>query len=232
MLMAAVVVIGSMRDTNNLIPAGNEIHYPFICDKKNFWELFTKGKNMNTRSLGMICMVGSAVILLDALRMFVLGMETNDFDTINLVTGSIWAIGAIAGLIGLIRLNVLGANPVVRALGFIPIIGFTLLILANIFQLAGLYTTDNNTWAGIGWLVEMAGMVLVGILVVAAKVWRGWQRFVPLLAVVCAPLAFALGSLIHSASLAIIPFYGLWVLLGYLVATANSEELQKKMVTA
>src|SRR5512146_3336672 len=139
---------------------------------------------MNTRSLGMICMVGSAVILLDALRMFVLGMETNDFDTINLVTGSIWAIGAIAGLIGLIRLNVLGANPVVRALGFIPIIGFALLILANVFQLAGLYTTDNNTWAGIGWLVEMSGMVLVGILVVAAKVWRGWQRFVPLLAVV------------------------------------------------
>jgi hypothetical protein len=188
---------------------------------------------MNTRSLGVLCMVGSGMILLDAARMVALGYDsTADFSTLNLVTGTLWAVGGIAGLLGLIHLNVLGSNSVVRALGFIPIIGFGLLIVANILQMAGVFKTDNNTPAGIGWLVQMAGMVLVGILAIAARVWDGWKRFVPLLAVVLAPLGFALGSMVGDLNLGVMPVYAVWILLGYLVSTSEPAQARHNLATA
>jgi hypothetical protein len=76
----------------------------------------------------------------------------------------------------------------------------------------------------------MVGMVLVGILAIAAKTWLGWKRFVPLLAVVLAPLSLAIGNMAGSLQLGIIPFYGMWVLLGVLVAT--SEPVRKQQVLA
>jgi hypothetical protein len=186
---------------------------------------------MNTRTLGVVCMLGSAVVTLDAIRMALISQGLNqDFSTINLITGILWGVGAIAGLIGMIRLNVLGSNPVVRALGFLPIIGFGILILANILQLAGVYTTQTNTPAGIGWMAELSGMVVVGILAIAAKTWRGWQRFLPLLLVVTAPLAYALGTLIQNFNLAIAPYYALWILFGYLVERGDVVEARQKFV--
>jgi hypothetical protein len=176
-------------------------------------------------------MIGSGVIFLDSMRMLVAGKAASDFDTLSLVTGSIWCAGAIAGLLGLIQLNVLGMNPVVKALGFVPIIGFAMLIVANILQVSGVYTTDTNTLAGIGWLVEMAGMVLVGILAIAAKTWTGWRRFIPLLTVVTAPLAFGLGSLIGNITLPVKLVYATWIILGYLVATTELRKSPARLAT-
>jgi hypothetical protein len=111
---------------------------------------------MSNRLLGTLCIVGSVIVLLDAFRQVALGLD-DPFDTIGLIANSVWALGGIAVLVGMIQLNAVGPNTVVRALAFIPIIGFGLLILANIIQLAGMVTTDNNTLAGIGWLAQMAG---------------------------------------------------------------------------
>jgi hypothetical protein len=174
---------------------------------------------MSTRLLGTLCIIGSVIVLLDALRQSASG--TNGFDTIALLANSAWAIGGIAVLVGMIQLNAVGPNTVVRALAFVPIIGFVLLILANIIQLAGMVTTENNTLAGIGWLAQMAGMVLVGILTIAAKTWSGWQRFIPLLTVVIAPVSFGIGSAIGNLTLGTVIVWVFWMLLGYIVATAE-----------
>jgi hypothetical protein len=226
------------QDTSQAFRNAASIAWETVFDNLTLWlsnrsDGFPKGESMNTRSLGVLCMVGSGLILLDAARMAALGYDsTADFSTLNLVAGSLWAVGGIAGLLGLIRLNVLGANPVVRALGFIPIIGFGLLIVANILQMAGVFNTENNTPAGIGWLVQMSGMVLVGILTIAVKAWDGWKRFVPLLAVVLAPLGFALGSLMGDLNLGVMPVYGVWVLLGYLVSTSDPAPARHTLATA
>jgi hypothetical protein len=131
-----------------------------------------------------------------------------------------WAVGGIAALVSIIQLNAVGTNTVVRALAFVPIIGFVLLILPNIIQLAGMVTTENNTLAGIGWLAQMAGMVLVGILTIAAKTWSDWQRFIPLLTVVMAPVSFGIGIAIGNLTLGTALVWVFWILLGYIVATA------------
>jgi len=187
---------------------------------------------MNTRLLGAICVIGSMVVVLDSARKLLMDPgSTTSMDTFGLMTMAIWAIGCIAGLLGMIRLNVLGSNPVVRALGFVPIIGFVLLILANILQIAGMFTTDTNTPAGIGWMVQLSGMVLVAILTIAAKVWSGWRRFVPLLTIGMVPIAFGLGSTLGNLMVGAAIIYATWVLLGFVVATSESFAAQQKITT-
>lgn len=185
---------------------------------------------MSTRLLGTICIVGSVIALLDAFRQASQG--TNSFDTINLIAGIIFGIGGIAGLVGMIRLNAVGSNTVVRALTFIPIIGIVLLILANILQLAGVFATANNTLAGIGWLALLAGMVVVGILTIAAKTWQGWQRFVPLSTIVAVPIGAGIGSAIGNLVLGGAIVWVCWILLGYVVATAEPVPALPQSTTA
>jgi hypothetical protein len=172
---------------------------------------------MNTRFLGIICIVGSVIAVLDAFRLSALG---KNFDNITPITLSLWYIGGIAALVGMIQLNAVGSNTVVRALTFLPIIGFVMLLLGSVLQLAGAITAENNIFS-IGWLVLYSGMVLVGILTIAAKVWRGWRRFVPLLPVVLMPVGFSIGYAVGSLSLGVAFIYAGWALVGYVIATAE-----------
>ena len=78
----------------------------------------------------------------------------------------------------------------------------------------------------------LAGMLIVGILTIAAKTWKGWRRFVPLLAIVILPIAFgldaAMGSQRFASALVAVP----WVLLGYVIATAATTSIEKKTIAA
>ena len=175
---------------------------------------------MNSRMLGILCMVGGAVMIVAS---FIWGSFT---DTGGIIAGILWGVGSIAGLVGLIQLGALGESPITRALGFVPIIGFALLIVGSILQLAGI--ADDQSWLfGVGWIVQMAGMVLVGILVIAAKRWRGWRRFAPLLAILIVPVAFGLYQVFDQA---IGIFYAAWILLGYAVATADPAPTVERSV--
>ena len=172
---------------------------------------------MNTRFLGIICIVGSVIAVLDAFR---LSAQGKNYDDITPITVGLWCIGGIAALVGMIQLNAVGSNTVVRALTFLPIIGFVSLILGGVLQLAGAITAENAMF-GIGWLVLYSGMVLVGILTIAAKVWRGWRRFVPLLTVVLMPVGFGIGYAVGSLSLGVAFIYAFWALVGYVIVTAE-----------
>ena len=172
---------------------------------------------MNTRLLGVILFIGSLVITLNSFR-------SDDLDLLGTAARVIWSISCVFGILGLIQLNALGANTSTRAVGFLPMIGFISLILAGSLRLAGvsgLGDALNNTLATIGWVGIYAGMIVVGILTIAAKAWRGWRRFLPLLTVVMVPVAFGLGQAIGN------PFFGgvlaftPWLVLGYVIAAAD-----------
>jgi hypothetical protein len=172
----------------------------------------------NNRLLGTVCMLGGAVAVMDSLRWGVLGLS--DSDTLTGIVFIVWAIGSIAGLLGLIALNVVGASPVTRALAMLPVLGFALLAATSVLQLAGLIGADNPIF-GVGWLLIYGGMVLVAILTLAAKTWRDWRRFAPLLTVVAAPIGFGLGALVGNLGLGVGLIYLFWVLLGHAVRTAQ-----------
>ena len=172
----------------------------------------------NNRLLGTVCMLGGAVAVMDSLRWWVLGLS--DPDTLTGIGFIAWAIGSIAGLLGLIALNVVGASPVTRALAMLPVLGFALLAAMSVLQLAGIIGGDNPIF-GVGWLLIYGGMVLVAILTLAAKTWRDWRRFAPLLTVVAAPIGFGLGALVGNLGLGVGLIYLTWVLLGHAVRTAQ-----------
>ncbi len=178
---------------------------------------------MNSRLLGILCMLGGTAVIIGAL---VWGVFAN---TPGIIAGILWCLGSIAGLVGLIQLGALGDSPLSRALGFVPIIGFGLIAVGSVLQLAGI--VDDQSWFfGVGWIVQMAGMLIVAILTIAARRWRGWRRFVPLLTIVLVPVFFALSRLDIPAFAAV--FYGAYVLLGYAVATAEPVPASERAATA
>ncbi len=179
---------------------------------------------MNHRSLGIICIIGSVIWVVDNIRWVVLGLT--EFDAIATSVNMIWAIGGICALVAMIRLNVVGKNPIARALACVPIIGFVALILGGIMLLAGFDSATSNIPIGIGWLFQAAGMVIVGILTIAAKTWQGWRRFVPVFCIVSIPVGFALGAMAGNTALAVPLVAVTWVLLGYAVTTAEPAAVQ------
>ena len=171
---------------------------------------------MSNRMLGILCMIGGVVMTIAG---FTVGSFAN---TPGIIAGIVWAIGGIAGLVGLIQLGALGESAVTRALGFVPIIGFLSLAIGSVMQLAGM-VGDDSVLFGIGWGLQLVGMVLVAVLVIAAKRWRGWRRFTPLLTIVTVPVAFGLGQALGDEYLGLTAtlVYIAWILLGYAVATAE-----------
>ena len=134
---------------------------------------------MNTRWLGSIFIVCTLVVYLNGFRLWAAGPDAPNPDGLTHLAYLIWGIGGVCGIVGLIRLNALGSSVVARALGFLPLIGFAAFILGDGLALAGFIIPDDSLYgalAGIGWVAMLAGMVLVGILTIAAKTWTGWRR--------------------------------------------------------
>ena len=76
---------------------------------------------MNTRLLGTLCIVGSFAVLVDGFRLTVLGLE--NLDRVSSLAYMLWSIGGICAIVGLIKLNALGSNTVMRALAFLAHVG-------------------------------------------------------------------------------------------------------------
>lgn len=180
---------------------------------------------MNTRLLGTLCMLGGAVAVMDSIRWGVLGLSGPD--TLTGIGFIVWAIGSIAGLLGLIALNVVGASPVTRALALMPVLGFALLAATSLLQLAGFIGADHPIF-GVVWLLIYGGMILVAILTLAAKTWRDWRRFTPLLTVVAMPIGYGLGALVGNLGAGVGLIYLFWVLLGYAVRTAQAAPVLRQ----
>jgi hypothetical protein len=180
---------------------------------------------MNTRFLGTIFLTSSTIVLLNGLRAIAQGIEPYA-DTWGSVAYFLWGIGGVCGILGLIRLNALGNNPLARAIGFLPLLGFAAFILGEGLRLAGFINLNDvlyNTLIGFAWIAVLAGMLVVGILTIAAKRWSGWPRFVPLLTAVMFPISLAIGQAIQNMYISSILGWLPWILLGYLIATMQSE---------
>lgn len=146
-----------------------------------------------------------------------------EIDSITHAVYFLWGIGGICGVLGLIQANALGSNAVARTLGFLPLLGFSSFVLADGFYLLGLSNGTEplfNTLVGIAWVGMMVGMLVVGILTLAAKTWTGWRRFVPLSTVVMIPVAAAT-TIVGTAPVGDLLEFGAWILLGAVIATSE-----------
>jgi hypothetical protein len=185
----------------------------------------------NARWLGTFCIIGSAIGVADSVRRVVLGQPLTvgiqSLDAATAMVLGIAAIGGLCGLLGLIALRVTGNHSIFRLLTYLPGISYVAALLASLGLLTGALTSDANnpTMVLLGVLVEPVGpaaWLVVAILTIAAKRWRGWRRMVPLMIV----LAFPAG-IIASLSTGLVGTFGLInyaaaLLLGYAVQSSEA----------
>jgi len=146
---------------------------------------------MDTRLLGRLCIIASLIAAIDGVRLVLTGHRDipgfRDLDTIQFLTQIIWAAGVLCALIALIRLRVTGGNPIFRFLSYLPVVGYVALIIGLILGLAGL-PMANNPIGIVRQLLAMGGMLVVAILILAVRTWKGWRKFTPLLTILTIPL--------------------------------------------
>jgi hypothetical protein len=176
---------------------------------------------MKNRFLGIALIISAVIVILNGFR--TPNRTGQEIDSLTHAVYFLWGIGGICGVLGLIRTNALGSNAVARTLGFLPLLGFASFVLADGLYLLGLFDGTEplfNTLVGIGWVGMMVGMLVVGILTIAARAWTGWRRFVPLSTVIMIPLAAAI-TILGIAPLGDLLVFGAWILLGAVIATSE-----------
>jgi hypothetical protein len=190
---------------------------------------------MKTRWLGIALLVGSLVVMLNQFRETAASGGNPASDILGSAAYVVWGIGGVCGILGLMQLSALGSNAVARALGFLPLLGFAGFVVADGLKALGLLDSSNAlymTVISVAWLAVLAGMLIVGILTIAAKTWKGWRRFLPLLTVVMLPISFAISAAMDSPYLGAILGYLPWILLGYVIATTESAPALQQSIAA
>ncbi len=168
--------------------------------------------NINTRVLGMLCVICNSIWLADSLRWIITG---GAWDTLHLIAWDIAAIGGICGVLGLLALKATGSHPILRLLSYLPILGF-------LFYIASSFTAKEGDLSGIiAWFLQQGGMLVVAILALSTKGW-GWRKWTPLVTVLAFPIgAMVLGSLgLASSGSSPLVQSAAWVLLGYAVLSS------------
>lgn len=184
---------------------------------------------MNNRILGTLCAILSAFQVIEGIRWATFHLTTSD--TFSLIMNILFDIGAICGLWGLLYLKGTGSNKVFLVLTFLPVIGFLADLTNNVQQLMKSATPDSPL-SIVGGLMMLLGMLVVGILTIAAKRWTGWRRFSPLLVSLAFPFAILLRSITHMNGIISIfmggalTLFGIAVLSGSTVGTKHEEMVQ------
>ncbi len=185
---------------------------------------------MNPRLLGIVCMAASALAAAGVL-FFQVRFGAPPTDAISYVVVLLWPLGAMAGLTGLIQSNGVGSNPVVRAVAFLPVIGFGLTLVAVLSDATG-FGSLFNFLTPVGFLVFIIGMVLVGIFTIAAKTWPGWRAYVPLIIIIVTVVGRATRVVDAENIFGQVMIMALWMVLGYVVATAREPSALERRALA
>ncbi len=184
---------------------------------------------MNSRTLGLACMVGSGVAALDGVRLILSRHQDipgfRDVDTLDAVAQVVWALGMGCGFLALLALRATGDRQIYRWLTWVPVVGSALGILGFALLLAGVPTSRNIP--GItGQLLSQLGLLTVAILVLVVRTWRSWRRYTPLTAILTIPVGAVLVELTTLDGVFIVLHAAAWLLLGYAVfTTAPGREL-------
>jgi hypothetical protein len=162
----------------------------------------------NTKILGALCAIGNGIWFVDGL---IWVLTRGEFNALHQITWDIGVAGGICGIAGLILLRATGSHIINRLLTCLP-------ILAMLLYIASSFAGPNAGAAipFIAWALQLAGMLVAGILALITKGW-GWRKVTPLLTVLIVPAAmFTLGPLHLSGALPTSQAVA-WTLMGYAV---------------
>jgi hypothetical protein len=191
---------------------------------------------MNTRLYGSICIVGSVLASLGSLIAAPSvsdGVTPSDYFGLQGVALMVWIVGSALAVVAMITHNVVGKGTISRFLAFVVVVGLALVFIGQTYHyLTGVDpNTNESPLISLGWLVYMVGVLLLAILTIAAGTWRGWKRFMPLVAFLTILITPVLGDLVgnifYVSWLAQLP----WIGIGYAVATMENTAGLESAVT-
>lgn len=182
---------------------------------------------VSQRLLGTLGMLGGPMLLAEGLYRQFTHMPDNYDNQLVGVLGVMYIGGWMCSTVGMRRLRVTGNGATSAAVFVIQLTGLFLAALWSIqaiVHLPGLTESPLFGIADVAWPFSHVLMLVVGMLVLKAKVWRGWLKFVPLLCGAGLPLFFA-ASAIGARVAGSFLFFSLtaigFILLGYAVRNSN-----------
>ncbi len=169
------------------------------------------GLSLTTRILGALCMIGAPMLLMQ----FILNpsgeTELTTLGRIIAFLGVLYMGGWLAGAVGMRRLRVTGNGTGSKIAFIIQTIGLSLATLFSVLDTLG-FNPENG---GILFLVTDVAypfshlfMIVVGMMTLRTKVWRGLPKFAPLLVGIALPLTFACAAVV-GMSVGVLLFGGL-----------------------
>jgi hypothetical protein len=177
-----------------------------------------------TRILGTIGMIASPMLFLE--------LVLTDFDPSRIGQSSLFALGGLlfvvgwmCSAVGLWLLRATGNGIGATVLLAIQLIGLTLAGSQQVQDILGM--SKETLFYGIcdvAWPASVLFMLVIGTLVLRAKVLTGWRRFAPLFCGLTLPLFMLLmvvvGFQIGGVAFGPLTFIA-WALLGYTIRTAR-----------
>jgi hypothetical protein len=189
-------------------------------------------KVSRTRILGMIGIAGAPWMLIDFMEN---GLYDHFKDTpASGVRGFLFITGWTCSVWGLYRLQAAGTKSWGKTILLIQVV---LLLLANCWNLYVIIRPQGYDRIFIKlsyfWMASAFFMLITGVVVIAAKRWQGFKRYLPLLAGLWIPIVFFVVSRIFGLTLTTLIISGVYAtlvftLLGFSVITSTYEPLLKQ----
>jgi hypothetical protein len=179
---------------------------------------------LSNRLLGTLGIVAAPMLFVEGM-LHIYGYGDGPNARLIGLLGIIYLAGWACSLTGMRQLRATGQGALSKAIFIIQLIGLTLAFLFNVQEMFHL-NTDSLIYqvTDIAWPASHTFMLVTGVLVLTAKVWRGWRTVTPFLCGLALPAFFATSALLGREVAGFI--FGMstavaFMLLGYAVRTSE-----------
>jgi hypothetical protein len=152
---------------------------------------------LSPRLLGTLGMIAAPMLFIEGV-LYAYGYADGASAWVMSLPGLIYLTGWACSLTGMRRLRATGHGALSKALFIIQLAGLILAFLFNVQEMAGA-NPDNLFFhiTDIAWPASHVLMLVAGVFVLTAKVWRGWRVATPFLCGLALPVFFAASALIN-----------------------------------
>lgn len=186
--------------------------------------LSKQGAFLSARLLGTLGMIASPMLFAEGM-FYTFGYGDSPNARFIPLLGIIYVTGWAFSLTGMRQLRATGNGTLPKAVFILQLLGLSLAFLFNVQEMTGA-NPDSLFFriTDIAWPASHVFMLVVGVLVLRAKVWCGWRSATPFLCGLALPTFFAASALIGRGVAGFL--FGIltaaaFMLLGYAVRTSN-----------
>ena len=173
------------------------------------------------RMMGLLAMGGAVLYMVSSIALW----RSGDDSVAAGILSVFWALGAIAGLVGIGMLGVAGRGLLGRIALAIAVLAYAVAALDGVLYTAGVYEPDDSVLYAISRLGSLIGLLLLGFATVAVRLWPGWRRFAPFAVPLALPFAIVALVILDGSTVPMPFFIGLaWLVIGYAVVSTPTGE--------